>query len=477
MQTSTKFIQTLITASALINLTNPHALGQESYSISLEQAQKIGLEKAFAVQYADLDKQKSERDVKELLATGLPQVSIVADYSQYIDIPVQVAAGDVFGFPEYLTDFFGGVAEATGVGIAAPPVDPDALSEFQFGQSHTANYGVQASQLIFSGSYLFGLKASQLLVESRERGQQRTADEVMQQVAEAYHFLLAAQDGLGLANEALALLGASRNEVVALNEAGFADELAVNQMDLAINALEAQVLQSKGQITMAEGLLRFQMGISPQSKLELTDSIDELMAVGNELEWMSRDFDPSELPGVKEQELFLGLAGLDVKSQIASGWPQVSAFYTNQNNAQRDAFDFFQKDKEWYPVQLWGVNFSMPVWTSFGGRQAVEKKKISEERARIALTQVTQAAIMEFENAQVNFSNAMMLYNNAAKGAALAEKIYAQSEARYSAGMMSSFDRDDVRNQLLDSKVQELTTSLEWLNARVALQKALSAFE
>ena len=76
-----------------------------------------------------------------------------------------------------------------------------------------------------------------------------------------------------------------------------------------------------------------------------------------------------------------------------------------------------------------------------------------------------------------NFSNAMMLYNNAAKGAALAEKIYAQSEARYSAGMMSSFDRDDVRNQLLDSKVQELTTSLEWLNARVALQKALSAFE
>jgi hypothetical protein len=119
-------------------------------------------------------------------------------------------------FPEYLTDFFGGVAEATGVGIAAPPADPDALSEFQFGQKPYRELWGASSQLIFSGSYLFGLKASQLLVESRERGQQRTADEVMQQVAEAYHFLLAAQDGLGLANEALALLGASRNEVVAL---------------------------------------------------------------------------------------------------------------------------------------------------------------------------------------------------------------------------------------------------------------------
>jgi len=435
---------------------------QQVYSISLQQAQQIALEKAFAVQYAALDLQKSERDVKEVLSKGLPQVSIVGDYSQYIDIPTQVAAGDVFGFPAYLTDFFGGVSEATGVGIDAPPFDPDALSEFQFGQSHTANYGVQASQF---------------LVESRERGEQRTADEVMQQVAEAYHFTLAAREGLALANEALALVQDARDEVAAMNEAGFVDELAVSQMDLAINDLEAQVLASQGQITMAQGLLRFQMGIAPDAKLTLTDGMADLMESGSELEWMSRDFNAEEVPGIQEQELYLGLAELDVKSQIAKGWPQVSAFYTNQNNAQRDAFDFFQKDRAWYPVQLWGVNFSMPVWTSFGGRQAVEKKKINEERARVALNQVTQAATMEFDNAQVGFSNAVAMLNNATNGERLAEKIYNQSERRYKEGMVSSFDMNEARNQLLEAKIQKLTTSLEWLDARVALQKSLSAFE
>jgi hypothetical protein len=30
---------------------------------------------------------------------------------------------------------------------------------------------------------------------------------------------------------------------------------------------------------------------------------------------------------------------------------------------------------------------------------------------------------------------------------------------------------------LLEAKIQKLTTSLEWLDARVALQKSLSAFE
>jgi outer membrane protein TolC len=128
-------------------------------------------------------------------------------------------------------------------------------------------------------------------------------------------------------------------------------------------------------------------------------------------------------------------------------------------------------------VQLWGVNFSMPVWTSFGGQQKVEKKKIKEERARIALSQVSQLARIEHDNARAGFSEAMALLNNATNGERLAEKIFKQSEVRYREGMVSSFDMDDARNQLLEAKLQKLTSSLDWLNARVDLQKALSAFD
>ena len=69
MNTNRNFMRSAIVAFAIAVMILPHARGQESYSISLAQAQKIALEKAFAVQYAALDMQKSERDVKELLAT------------------------------------------------------------------------------------------------------------------------------------------------------------------------------------------------------------------------------------------------------------------------------------------------------------------------------------------------------------------------------------------------------------------------
>ena len=54
-----------------------------------------------------------------------------------------------------------------------PPADPDALSEFQFGQAHTANVGIQASQLVFSGSYFVGLRAAQLYVDVQDRAAER----------------------------------------------------------------------------------------------------------------------------------------------------------------------------------------------------------------------------------------------------------------------------------------------------------------
>ncbi|MDG2210287.1 MAG: TolC family protein [Flavobacteriales bacterium] len=153
------------------------AQGQTRYEVSLLEAQEIALQKAFAMQYAALDQSTAERDVKVWLANGMPQVNLVADYSQYIDIPTQVVPADAFGFPSYLTEFLGDVSEFTGVSLDTPPVDPDALSELQFGQNHSANVGIQASQMIFSGSFFVGLEAAQLYVESRDQALLRTARE------------------------------------------------------------------------------------------------------------------------------------------------------------------------------------------------------------------------------------------------------------------------------------------------------------
>ena len=132
---------------------------QSGIRLTLEEAQAVAAERAYAVRYAGFDKDQAASTTRETIASGFPQVSGSIEYNRYIDIPTQVSSGDMFGFPDYLTTFLGGVAQATGVPLDAPPTDPDAIQEFQFGAEQTMTAGFDQGAGLF-GSVLgegFGL--------------------------------------------------------------------------------------------------------------------------------------------------------------------------------------------------------------------------------------------------------------------------------------------------------------------------------
>lgn len=453
------------------------ASAQAPMKLSLKEAQDLALQHAYAMQYALLDQQVAERDVKELTATGLPQVTLQADYSNFIDIPTQVVPADAFGFPDYLTEFLGGVSAATGVPINAPAPDPDGLSELQFGNQHTANVGVQASQLVFSGSYFVGLQAARLYADSREQAIERTADEVRKAVAEAYVAVLGAEANAAVLAEALELVRGTRREMEAMLEAGFVDAMGVDQIALAVMDLEQDLAYAETQAQLVRALLRFQIGIDPQAQLELTDGLDGLIAAESGTELLSRPFQPDALPGLQEQRAYVGLAELDVKNKRAEGLPNIAAFYTFQKNAQRSEFDLFQADRSWYNVQLAGVNFSMPLWTSFGGQQRVEKARLELIRAETGYAQLEDAARLELQTAQAEFADAQGRVNNRTRAVELARSIHDRTEKGVREGVNSSFELNDARNALLEAQGGLIGAQLAMLNARIRLQSALSEFE
>ena len=448
-----------------------------SLSLSLAEAQTLALENAYAMQYARLDQQKAERDVKELTATGLPQLNLIADYSQYIDIPTQVVPADAFGFPDYLTEFLGGVAEQTGVPLNAPAPDPDGLSELQFGNEHTANVGLQASQLVFSGSYFVGLQASKLYAESRVQAIERTADEVRASVAEAYHGVCAAEANASMLAEMKLAIAAQLDEVRAMQGAGFLDATAVDQLALALMDLEQQADYAETQVGLLKAVLAFQIGLPPAQSIRLTENLEALAAQSSGADLLSRSFNPMALPGLREQQAFVELAGLDVKNRRAEGLPQIAAFYNFQQNAQRSAWDFFDPDGAWYDVQLWGVNFSMPLWTSFGGKQRVEKAQIEHDRARLGYEQMERAADLEFRSAKAAYENAVRQEQNRGEALGLAQKIYNRVQTGHQEGVNTSFELADARNRLIEAQGGLIGAQMSTLNARVRLQAALSDFE
>ena len=463
--------------TAMLLATGLAGTAQEAVNLSLKEAQELALKNAYAMQYARLDQQVAERDVKELTATGLPQLSLEADYSNYIDLPTQVVPADAFGFPDYLTEFLGGVAVATGVPLNAPAPDPDGLSELQFGNQHTANVGVQASQLVFSGSYFVGLQAARLYADSRSQAIERTADEVRKAVAEAYVTVLGAEANVAVLEEALDVVRASRTETEALLEAGFVDAMVVDQIALAVMDLEQDLAYATTQAQLTRALLRFQIGLNPATPITLKDDLGDLLAAESGTDLLSRSFQPEALPGLQEQQAYVGLAELDVKNKRAEGLPTIAAFYTFQKNAQRPEFNLFQGDQSWYDVQLAGVNFSMPLWTSLGGQQRIEKARLELVRAETGYRQMEAAAQLEFETARAEFADAKSRVNNRTRAVELAQSIYDRTERGVNEGVNSSFELNDARSSLLEAQGGLIGAQMALLNAQVRLQSALSEFE
>ena len=67
-----------------------------------------------------------------------------------------------------------------------PNADPDNFSELQFGTEHNASATLNASQLLFDGSYIVGLKAASTFKKMAQYSLQLTEQQVKDNIALAY---------------------------------------------------------------------------------------------------------------------------------------------------------------------------------------------------------------------------------------------------------------------------------------------------
>ena len=416
-------------------------------SLSLEQAQTLGVEQAYAMQRARIDVEVAQRDVKELLATGLPQVNASFDFNHFLDIPTQVVPASSFD----------------------PTAPEDLVLELAFGTTQSATAGISASQLVFSGSYLVGMKAAQVFADAKDLAVDATEVETRRLVAEAYVTALAAAANVETLDRALALVTSSEQELRTLAEEGLMESVDADQLQLTRQSLEQQLNTAQLQAELTKKLLLFQCGLEVDEEVLLTDNLSALTA-SSVPEAMQSSLNLNSNPGLEEQRRYVALAELDVMNRRAEGLPQVAAFYSNSAQTFRDPeFPVLADQASWYPAQVVGVSVSMPIWTSFGGRQRVEKAKLAVLTAESGLAQMESAARLEFDNARATFLDAQAALTHAEEQRDLASRILTRIELGHKEGVRSSFELNTAQNQLLEAEGNLIGAQLAWLTAKQRL--------
>ncbi len=434
------FLPIIFFLLALLLAPVPAAQNDSALKLSLEAARAYAREHSFEVQNSELEWESARQKVKETVATGFPQISSNVSYNNNMILATML-----------IPNFFDG--------------KPEEKIPVQFGTQHNASANIQVQQLIFNGSYLVGLQTSRIYTSLAERGLVRSELDVLEAVTSTYFNILVAEESERILKSNLANIEKTLNEIRELNREGFVADTDVDLIQITVNQLR-NALQTVGrQKEIAFKLLNFQMGLELDEKIALTETLEDIFNRADIDEILHTEFDLTrsvdfELAGIQER-----LAEKALKNEKANYWPSVAAFFTYQQSAYRDSFNFFSRQEKWYPTSILGLSFNFPIFKSGLQKARIRQAEVALDQARTATRQAANGLLLEAERAKIRLVSAQENYENMKDNRELAEKVYGVTLEKYREGIATSMDLTQASDKALQAQSGYIQALSELLNA------------
>jgi outer membrane protein len=425
------------------------SLGTAQQALTLAAAKEFALKNSFQVKSKTLDAQSAKLQTEELLAIGLPQISGSIQYQNFIDRPTSILPGDFFGMP--------------GQNVAV-----------QFGVPQTLTAGINASQLLFDGSWLVGLQASKAYAALQNKNIIKSEIDVKQATEEAYHFAVISEESIALLTASRDLIAQSLEHTKALNKEGFLETQDVEQLTLSLYELEGRIRIAEKQALIAKTLLKFTIGMNVEEEITLADNSTTILESFN-AQLVQSPFNADNLIDNQIIKEGLALQKLSVKNQQAGLLPNLAAFYSLQRQAQRQEFNFFDGDEAWYPTQLWGLSMNIPLVSGGGKMKSIQKAEVEVKRMEETLAFSTNGAKLEYQAGMAEYMSATLNVELALQSYALAASIFEKTQIKFDQGTSSSFELSRQTSQLLQAQVSLIQVRLNLMNAQTRLSKSLNA--
>jgi outer membrane protein len=436
---------------ALMLCTQPvWAQDGEKMSMSLPEAQEYAIKNSFLSKSARIDIAQADQQVWEQAAKGLPQVSGSFNYTDFIDLPTSLIPATAFGAPE-----------------GTPPIAA------KFGQKYVAKAGLNASQLLFDGSYIIGLKGAKGVQLLRDQQGQMVDQDVRTMIEESYYTALVARENTERLKASAETVKRTLKETQALFLSGFTEEMNVDQLTLMVNGLETQIEMAERQSRATIDLLKYQMGMPMETELTLTDDMEAIWRSSDPDALVRTDFDVTKNVVHQMNKLDVKLHGYLVKLQEARYYPSLSAMFNHEQQAFRNTWNFFDSKQSWYPQTLWGVSLHVPIWDNLGARASIKKAKLEQQRVADRLTYVEQGLKLKYRTSKDNFISATERLNDYKADMDLATRIRDKTLLKYTEGVATSMEVTTAENQLLASQTTYINGLFAVLEAKAELSKVL----
>ncbi|MFO8236047.1 MAG: TolC family protein [Bacteroidales bacterium] len=438
----------------------------DTMRLTLDVALDKALEHNTEIKNAELDVKIADKRVWETTAQGLPKISGSSSYNNNLSLATQL-------FPNFIEPTIMQILMEEGVIDQQPIPEPEKI-EVQFGNQHTFAANLEVSQLVFSGPYIVGLQASKVYKSLAKKQSELTALNVKSNVINTYHSILLTQKNIDILGENLDNLDKTLKDTKLMYENGLAEETDVNQIQINVTSLKNNLKSTERQLESLENLLKIQMGISLNTPLELTQSLDHFIHENNLEHSYGTDFNAEQNITYQLNQTEVELSELDLKREKSNYLPSVSAFYNYSQNAMRDEFNVFDFDEPWYESSAVGFQLNIPIFSSFEKRSKVQQARLNLKKSRNDLENTRKAMKNNYLQARNDYLTALERYQSDEQNKELARKVFKQTNKKYNQGMATSMELTQANDKYLQMESAYINSLVELLQAKVELEKILN---
>jgi outer membrane protein len=412
---------------------------------------KYAQENSPKLQNAKLDVFLSDEKIKEIRASGLPKINGELSFQNFINVPTTVVPANAFN----------------------PTAPKDELIGLSFGTPFNANYNLKLSQLIFSFSYIYALKAAQNYRELSRLAKLQVNENFLEQINLNLGQIILIKKQKKLLNQNIKEVQVLKTKTNSLISAGVMEQSSVN--DISIMEIEfkntLELLKSNEQLAILN--LKTSIGYPVDSSIALIEDFE--MASKTLLN--NPTLNPSNSSAVKMGQQNVILNELSLKASQSDGYPSIYGFFNQQHMAMRNNFNFFDTSKDWYPATLWGINVTIPLYNSGEGKAKNKQKEFEIEKAKNELVEIENQIASLYEMLKNNYQNAALNLNSQKTKVDLIKKVYQNEEKKLSHGASNSLLLSQRKIQLLQANQDLIQKEYELYKAEVQLNTHINSLK
>jgi len=424
--------------AALMLLAMAHSFAQNetqqegALSLSLKSAQDYAVEHNKELKNSNLDIQKAEAAKWGAIASMLPQVSASLGYSNYCGYEMKF-----------------------GVMSMSMPA--------------TGTLGLTAS-IAFTGQQIVGIQLAEMSKQLSDLTTQQSEDDIRYQVAKIYMSILVMQNTTELLERSLENLESLHETTQNAVDVGAAEQTDADKLMVQVLTLRTSISSTNRSLEMLENSMRLQLGCGVDTKLNLTQTVDDLLNPEAILALQNENFNIENNYNYQLLERNSELLKKQIDMKVLAYTPTLSAYYQYSGRTYFGEKEGFNMQ----PPNLIGLTLNIPIWSSGKTWSDVKQAKVEYEKFQNTIENTRDALLVQERQLRYNLTSNYETYEAQKLNMEVTERVFTNISNKFEHGMASSLELTTASSDIITAQSNYISAVLNLVNAQIEFEQLLN---